>query len=271
MPALRGLTVSVGYAEMLRITLIRNMRHFTECLVVTSPEDEATQAAASEVPGVSLFITDVFTRHGARFNKGYALELAFDVMGRHGWIAIWDSDCLWPDVLPLANLRPDCLNGMHRRVLEDPSQWHPGFDWSRCVRSRDGGPIGFTQIVNADDPALRDRRPWYDVSFAHAGGGDAFFMSHWARGKHNVLPCEALHLGPTDTHWFGTDQAGKDMMAKFVRDNGWKRAEAKHAPEAAERAGPIVERVEVPGYEPSTYELPFVKRAQAARAAQAKP
>jgi hypothetical protein len=261
-PAIRGITVSVGYAEVLRVCLVRNMRHLVECLVVTSPDDEATKAVARAVPGVRVFETDAFTRHGARFNKGLAMEEGFSALGRDGWILIWDADILFPDYLPLDRLRPNALHGATRRILDDPAKWHPGLNWSTCPVSSDGAaPIGFLQLFHAD--AIRDKRPWYDVSFAHAGGGDAFFLTHWAPANKVILPVEVLHLGPNDVNWFGTDQEGRDLMARFVTENGWRKAMLKHDPAAAARAGPVIERVQVPGYPPSGFELPFVRRARA--------
>ena len=99
------------------------------------------------------------------------------------------------------------------------------------------------------------------MSFAHAGGGDAMFLEHWHPSKRVVLPFDVLHLGRTDVNWFGCDQQGRDMMAKYCIENGWRGPARKHSPEAAARAGPIVERVQVPGYEPSSFQLPFVRRA----------
>lgn len=262
MPALRGFTISVGYASTLAICLVRNMRHLTECLVVSSPEDEATAEVVRAVPGASLFTTDAFTRHGARFNKGLAVQEAAEHFGRHGWWVIHDADILFPDVLPLDQFQPDRLQGARRRVLEDPSRWHPGFDWGSCPVRRDGGPVGFMQVFHAEDPALRDKRVWYDVSFSHAGGGDAAFLGHWPASKKVVLDFEVLHLGPPDTHWFGTDPASVDIMSAYVHRNQWRNAMAKHDPTAVHRVGEIIERVQVPGYEPSTFELPFVRRAK---------
>ncbi len=266
MPALRGVTVSVGrwYAELLAITLPRNMRHLTECLVVTAPGDPSIEVAR-DVPGVRVFETDAFYRHEAKFNKSYSLELSFDVLGRHGWIVIWDADCLWADSLPLDRMRPGFLHGARRRILDDPTRWTPELDWRTLPLNHDGSsPIGFFQAFAADDLAIKDKRPWYDVTFAHAGGGDAYFLTHWAPTRRVMLPLEVLHLGRVDQNWFGADQEGRDMMARFVTENQWRRAMRMHPPEAAARAAEPVHRVEVPGYEPTGYELPFVRRARQA-------
>lgn len=264
MTEIRGITISVGYADLLAITLIRNMRHLTECLVVTSPEDHATRAVAEVTPGVRLHVTDAFTRHGAAFNKGLAMEEALDTLGRSGWILIWDADIIMPESLRLEKLRAGTVHGAKRATLADVSAWHPDLDWSRLPVDDDGAPVGFFQLFHASDPVLRDTRPWYDVTFAHAGGGDAYFLTHWPPSRKIVLPLTCLHLGPRDTHWFGIDEAAKARMAAFVRRNGWRRAEAGLA-DVTPAEGDIPERVSVPGYPPSGFELPFVRRRNKVR------
>jgi hypothetical protein len=264
LPAIRGLTVAVGewYARTLEVCLVRNMRHLVECWVVTAPGDPCA-AVARAVPGVHVVETDAFTRHGARFNKGLGMEEGLEAMGRRGWILIHDADILFPDSLGLPVLSTEKLYGAHRRLLKDVDQWRPDLDWNTCHPLRDGGPIGFWQLFHADAPSLAGRRPWYEVSFAHAGGCDDYFMRLFPADRRVVLPVQVLHLGPCDTNWFGADPEGRDMMARYVTENGWLRAMQQHAPEAAQRAAPPPRRVEVPGYEPTGYELPFERRARA--------
>jgi hypothetical protein len=262
MPAIRGITISVNYAPQLAITLVRNMRHLAECLVVTSPEDECTKAVARSVPGVRVLETDAFTRHGARFNKGLAFEEGFDDMGRDGWLLVWDADILIPDCLALPELRPDVLYGCRRRMLANAVQWTPDLDWRHCPVAADGGPIGFFQLFHAQGQHVGDKRPWYDVSFAHAGGGDAYFMNLFPPSHRTLLPIEALHLGERDRNWFGTDPESQELMRAFVVRNGWSRSIRPGDHAINERVGELVERVEVPGYAPSNYELPFVRRAK---------
>lgn len=268
MAAIKGITVAVGewYARTLEICLAANMRHLTECLVVTAPGDPAVEVAA-RVPGVRTYETMDFYAHGARFNKGLCIEKGFDVLGCDGFVAIFDSDCIWPDSMPFHLLSPNKLHGMRRRILEDPDRWHPGLDWSKCPLAADGNaPIGYAQIFHADDPRVATVRPWYDVSFPHAGGGDARFLEHWPTTHRAMLPIECLHLGKPDLNWMGTDPESRDLMAKYVTENGWTRAVKNFDPAAARRAGPLPGRVEVPGYPVSDYELPFERRARADRA-----
>lgn len=251
----RSITISVGYGGLLAVTLPRNMKHLRECLVVTSPDDERTREVASSVDGVRVLVTDAFTRHGARFNKGLAMEEALDALGREGWILIWDADIVFPDSIPWSQSHPEKLNGARRRLLVDPSEFRDGMDWGQCLKSADDGPIGFFQLFRADCEALEGVRPWYDVSFAHAGGGDAWFMRLWPRSHWNVMDFECLHLGPKDTNWFGTDAEGRDIMSAYVHRRHWRRAMQWHDPSAQQRVGEIVERVEVPGYPRSRFDI----------------
>lgn len=259
---MRGLTVSVGqwYADLLRITLPKNMRHFQDCLIVTAPGDPAIEVARN-VPNVTVSITDAFTRWGARFNKGLAIEEAgFDTMGRHGWICLHDADILLPDTLPLSRCVPSRLYGARRRIVADVGEYRSDIAWSYWPQLRDNGCIGFFQLFHAS--AIAHKRPWYDVTFAHAGGGDAAFIEHWRPNDRVVLPFDVLHLGPVDTNWFGCDPVGRAMMARFVGRNKWNRAIANFTPEAIADPGEVIERVDVPDYPPSTYELPFIRRTR---------
>lgn len=261
MRGLTGITIAVGeaYANCLSITLRRNMRHFDRSLVITTPVDHRIQSLASSIPGVSVFETNAFYDHGACFNKGYAMELGFDVIGRRGWILIWDADILLPGTLPTEKLDPKCLHGARRRMLiEGPAAFHDDLDWSTLPINPDKGPVGFFQLFNAH--AIEEQRPWYDVTFAHAGGGDAYFLTHWPKTHHRILPMEVLHLGDNDRHWFGTDAQSIDLMAAFVHANGWKAAAAKHDLTALDRVQAVPHRVEIPGYDRPNFEIPHAAR-----------
>jgi hypothetical protein len=268
-PAIRGLTVCVGpvYAELLRITLPRNVRHFSECWVATTPDDEATAEVVAGVPGARLFTTTGFRDHGAFMNKGLGIERCFDAMGRHGWFCVHDSDCVFPPTLPLDDLNPEALHGCRRRVLADPAAWHPGLDWSTCPVHEDSPGIGYCQLFHSDAAKLNGVRPWYNVNFPHAGGCDAQFLDHWVRhgGKVVTLPAEVLHLGQPDMNWWGCSPEARDRMSAYVHRMGWRAAMARHDPTAVERVGELAARVDVPGYETSDYQMYAERRARSWR------
>lgn len=76
---MRVVIPSVNYADFLAETLPA-WRAFlpsnARLAVVTTPEDRETQAVAASC-GVPVCATDIWTRAGATFNKGAALDLAF--------------------------------------------------------------------------------------------------------------------------------------------------------------------------------------------------
>jgi len=198
---IKGLVVCVDYDDYLRHTLRRNARHMTEILVVTSQSDTRTHEVVRSIPSARCYKTDAFTRGQKRFNKGAAIEEAFEVLGRDGWILVWDADIVLPSSLNLPPLAPSMLYGARRRISKDSTLW-PEQEWrERCPLSREAGLPGFFQLFHGS--ALYDVRPWYGTESNHAGIGDAKFQNHWPSERKQVLPLEVLHLGPRDTNWFG--------------------------------------------------------------------
>lgn len=234
---LRGVVVNVDYCDLARLCLPANLRFLSECWVITSPADIETQEFCSQFPKVRLYITDSFYKDGAFFNKGRCIEECFNVMGRHGNILIHDADILFPDDMleELPTIQPNILYGAARRIVEDPLQWDPSVPWSHYGRRNDNRrPIGFFQCFSAESALIRDRRPWYDQTFIHAGGGDGFFESLFPRDGHQViLPLDVLHLGPADSNWFGRStrrldgtvpersEELSDLIKRYHKFKGW--------------------------------------------------
>lgn len=245
MTPVKGIVVCVEYDDLLAITLPRNARHLTEIVVVTSPTDRRTQEVVRSVPSARCFITDSFYRDGARFNKGAALEQGFDALGRDGWTLIWDADVLFPDVMPFTNLDPAKLYGARRRILENPGEWSPKFtSWNRLPLSRETGWPGFFQLFHGSCARIASR-PWYDTTFVHAGGGDAYFQSRWPHDAKGYLPIEVLHLGPRDANWFGRASArtdGAEVGEVVERSEEMERLLAAHGWGGRTRGEPVNER-----------------------------
>jgi hypothetical protein len=85
-----GLTVCVDYGDLLAVTLPRNARGFERVVVATTEADRATLDIVADVPNAVAFTTDAFTRDGATFNKGLAIEEAIEFFGREslGWLCL---------------------------------------------------------------------------------------------------------------------------------------------------------------------------------------
>lgn len=198
----RGITVCVNYHDMLAITLVRNMRFLDSCWVVTHSSDNRTKEVCARVPNVHVLETNAFYEGGAKFNKGLAIEQGFDAMGRDDFVLIWDADILLHDQFELPDLEVDKLYCSQRRILDNPLLWTPQFNWDYARPSTDRMGVGYFQLFHADSETIR-KRPWYDTTFCHAGGGDGYFAARWPQQKKHALPLPVLHLGPRDRNWFG--------------------------------------------------------------------
>jgi len=209
---MKGITVCVEYDDLLAITLPLNARHLSEIVVVTAPHDQRTKELVQTVPNARCFVTDAFYRQGAKFNKGAAMEEGLTFLGRTGWIIIHDADTLFPDVMPLNDIQIGNLYTPHRRMLTDPSQWTPDFDWTTCYRTNEGEFPGYFQLFHAADPVLVER-PWYDVKWIHAGGCDSIFQDRWPIERKIRPNFEVLHLGEDGKNWFGRATKRLDGIA----------------------------------------------------------
>lgn len=236
---IRLLSVCVQYDDLLAITLPSWLPHVKSVLIITSPDDVATQQlAASHGPQVQVYTTDAFYRYGAHFNKGLAIEEAFDVLGREGWLLIADADIVFPNQMDLPELSQNMLYTPRRRILDDLrhlDRLDSLNDRVAPVRN-DGGHYGYFQLFHADAPQLQ-ARPWYTTDWTHAGGADNDFQnkfpaSHkcWLRGF------TVTHLGPCDENWFGRSTARVDtgahdafalqrreLQEALKRKHGWGR------------------------------------------------
>lgn len=275
MSDIRGIVVCVKYDDLLSITLPRNMRHLKECLVITHPSDEKTKDVCRGVPGVRVYETTAFYDYGAAFNKGLAMEQGFNVLGREGWILIWDADIVLPDKPDFSCLQPNRLHGSLRFILDDPKQFRDGFNWNSLRLHRDRPICGYHQLFHAQDPhavkAYEEKGYWYDPTFRHAGGCDGFFESCWDRTEHVWMPYRVLHLGPHDQNWHGRwtprmdeeEIEDSDKLRKRQHDyhnyKGWLGAKGIQEyggfrPELR-TIKQYDEHVIVPGYVPSGYKV----------------
>jgi hypothetical protein len=149
--------------------------------------------------GVELFRTDAFTRYGAIFNKGMAIEEAFDVIGRSGWILIVDADIALPATFELGELDRDVLYGAARRQLPEGVLDLDG-DWERWELTREDPCAGYFQLFHAEAAALRSL-PWYPRGYMNAAYADWDFALRFT--TRTALPSPVLHIGRQYENWCG--------------------------------------------------------------------
>ena len=219
---LNAITVCVGYSDKLTTTLPLNRIHFDRYLIVTDKQDTATHDLACKY-GCDLLVTNAFKRYGALFNKGLAIEEAFDQLGRRGWFCILDADIVLPDRPVLNNPDKDTLYVPIRRVTSDIEV----MDWSDLPSPTKPNEFdGYCQIFNAGAEALKEK-PWYGIDWIHAGGGDSDFEHKYT--KKQRPPFEVLHLGlegkdRIGDNWLGIGNAASvDLMRKARKQYGTVR------------------------------------------------
>jgi hypothetical protein len=202
MNGLRAIVVSVDFADLLRVTLAYNRHHFSDVMVVTTPEDQASQDAAKAC-GADVYTTDSFYEKGAVFNKHKPLEEGLSAMGRYGWICLLDADVLWPKNVPDTTLEAGHIYGCRRRIAEEVPEIIPS-NWSDCpiYLPKNKWLGGFTQIFHSQDRHL-PTPPWHETNWRHAGGADTMFQQRWPKSHRHFLPFEVLHLGEVGLNWCG--------------------------------------------------------------------
>src|SRR5437899_1923841 len=93
---LEVVTISVGFDDLLDITLTRNHAHFDTYIVVTTHADRRTQAVCRK-HSATCVLSDLFFKNGRNFNKGAAINAGFDYFQYHGWRLHLDADIILPD------------------------------------------------------------------------------------------------------------------------------------------------------------------------------
>lgn len=212
-PPIHGLVVSVGYSGMLLQCGQVWLRGLASLMVVTSPEDAPTRSAVSllnQTPAgrgkINLYLTDAFTRDGAAFNKGLAMEEARSVMPWEDWILFFDADIIPPlDWYErLGELQLGYLYGALRYTLD-----HGVI----TVVPDDRIGYGYFQLFHAKDPKVQ-RRPLLDICWRHAGNYDSNFLLSFGSLVKQV-PFPVFHKGLQHQNWFGIgkEEAFAQMQA----------------------------------------------------------
>lgn len=225
-----AVTVSVDYGDILSVTLPMNQVMFDRIIVVTTKRDEETIDVCKE-HGVECLVTNVFYENGAAFNKGAAIERAFEFAGRQGWFCHVDADVILPDSAAVAvdSLIPGNLYTPERYIATDMRiALRDDFEhvsWDDNFSLRVGEEFaGYCQYFHSSDPAIRDL-PWYPTNWKHAGGSDSEFWKKWPKSNRLRPPFRVLHLGEDGVNWAGrvtrrldgTDPPDANRHAELMR------------------------------------------------------
>ena len=227
---LTAITTCVGYDDYLRVSMPVNGNHFNWWEVVTTPGDHGTYAEANSYFADhfngNVFQCDEFTKDGATFNKGAAINGALNCDYGDAWILLLDADILLPahfrENLEALTLDRNCIYGMYREECDDVHRFLAG-DRSHLKKQHGQAArsigMGMFTLFHWDSQTMRERREaggWlYPDWYGGAERSDRKHMSHWrpehrgdssmARGSPIGIPLpdslgKLVHFGPHPQH-----------------------------------------------------------------------
>lgn len=260
---LEAITVCVGYSDLLAYTLPRNKSLFDHWLIVTTPEDTATQRLC-EYEGVDCFATEAFRTADGQFRKSAGINAGLSRLDLDGWLLFLDADIALPAptrrILQTADLDPRCIYGIDRHNII-------GFDaWAKhCAAPRLQQEAGVYIHADSYPVATRfaptDRGGWMPIGFfqlmcpsasgitryvergtiENAGSTDMLFAAQWPRSRRCLIPeIIAYHLESEEAeqgaNWKGRTTrpfAPGGERRRFDRRRWRRHPLVRHAPKAA--------------------------------------
>jgi hypothetical protein len=221
-----GVVVCVDCCDWLADVLRCNSPQLDRTVVVTTPDDQRTQAIALEA-GVDLVVSDVCHKGGDAFNKGRMLNVGLAALQPRDWVLFFDADVLlppnWGQWLRARVLNPGVLYYARRLHALDDGQWSAALaDWGSVQqlkirdRAADLLPFGYHQLWNARAAAIAGRAPLVSEVFPTAAAVDFHWYRLWEESKRVRLPDELSIVH----HWHGP--FASRWHNRGVADGGWE-------------------------------------------------
>lgn len=205
---IEAVCVCVGYEDFLRQTLPFNRAHFDKLIIVTSPDDTATQNLC-EYWHIECVVTDKFYENGDVFNKGKGINEGLKRLSKKGWIVHLDADIYLPprtrEILELLQLDAESIFGIDRANCVGFSNWQGYFKEPEKIHGNDGllrltqfpigsrllnldrdgyVPIGYFQLWNPSASGIFE----YPACHSAADRTDTLFAYNWTREKRSFIP-----------------------------------------------------------------------------------
>jgi hypothetical protein len=234
-----GLTTCVGdtYAQYLKRALPRWLDSLDSLLVVT--DYETFQHNREIFSTRHTLVSEIFTQHGASFNKGGALSQGFAHARPKDWVLNFDSDICppknWREIVESFPLEHHKLYGSSHRYGEN-HLLIPDSDFPNVW--------GFFHLWHISDPHSWNR-PVFDSTCGHAGNYDHSFMLQWPeRERVDFWPkLKLTHQGEPRQRWFGRDPKNEKKMTNLFMLGLWDAWQTR----AGHVKTPEPEKIEIDG------------------------
>ncbi len=209
---------SIGFDDLLDVTIPLNRGQFDTVIVVTNHADRRTHGVCKK-HGALCVMSDLFEKNLRHFNKGAAINAGMDYFQYRGWRCVMDADVVVPPTFRTqlfnhTHLDVNAIYGADRidvigkkelyeminRQLGEPQHQHGCFVHPMIDRPlspryvdllRGYCPLGFFQMWNYKTQKA------YPYSLGTASHDDVMFSALWPRSHRHVLPTSVLyHLCP---------------------------------------------------------------------------
>jgi hypothetical protein len=221
-PSITAVTVCVGYADILETCVRWNRQHFSRWIVVTTSEDEDTQALCRD-NDIECLLYDGFTDEHGPFQKSKGINEAFkrinfETKDRMEFVLHIDADIVLPrnftrliqggDLSCL--LSAHTMHSAHRVHLPEKSSDEDilkmfGLLRKHKLRGVDGDlEAGFFQLFRAKDiggMGWLGLKHVYPEMSRDAGFDDILFVRMFPQKR--TLAINVIHLGESEVHWKG--------------------------------------------------------------------
>ena len=227
-----GVTVCLDYSDFLAETLPLNIRQCDRFVVVTAPEDLATQRVC-DFYNVDVVLTDVFQSRWGECHKAKGINAGLDWLaadaGFAGWVLHLDADIVLAPrtktLLDHANLPKDVLHGADRVSVPNAQAWaafkalpvsqHDGYHVSlepfkvmpRFNAWHLGGyaPPGYFQLWHPHTTGVTR----YPDEHSNGDKTDVLHCAQWERARRALLPEVYVYHLESEPAEQGTNWGGR--------------------------------------------------------------
>lgn len=201
---IEAIIACVNYSDFLKITLEKNLKQFDNIIVITSESDLLTQELCKKL-NCELLVTDVFYANDKKFNRGAAINLAFNILKYKDWIVNMDADILLPEnfinQFKEENMDREYFYGSRRVDFPTPKDWN---DFNSGIRDISeyvcyrGSGYGYFQLFNYNSSTFQElnrrtsRNP-YPNWLNSVAEADSIYKNYWGdrvcplnHGNHSI-------------------------------------------------------------------------------------
>lgn len=211
------ITCSVGCSSFLKIFLEKNIKHFDNIIVVTSPTDPES-IEISKKSGARTLVTDFFYRNGNKFDRGSAYNRALDFLKFNHWVSFIDVDIVLDDkhseYLKNYPIFDDVFYGIDRLNIireNERNLFLKGENFKCDLNCKHEWGFGYFQMFSMRHPLILKKINNSEIIYPSAndvglsdflfrmqfglGGMDKIKRWHWDSNYQRKLPWPCFHLG----------------------------------------------------------------------------